>query len=343
MAATKQLRDAWLIHIREIIEKNKIQENIRLTELRKEERERRILSTAEFWVNEIIPRLEELQNNSKVKMLWRMGIPPAVREEVWSKKMKNNLTISQEQFDEIRAIVEVARKQARKGNMSTYAGLEDSLRVFNKEIVVTFPNLKLFHEGAPLEQSLRDVIEIHLFYQKNHSIGYIPGTSFITAMFLLYMDEYDSLNCLQTLFHSHPFGSFLRGTHMQRRYEFFSDILNESLPLVGQHLKSLRISPDLYLKNWFRSFFTQILSVESATRVFDNFLLDGEIFLYRCALGLLNLLSSNIQNLDKIGCEELLMGPFEEFDETILFSSISSMKISKTKFSKFQQSVNSKA
>eukprot|EP00298_Acanthocystis_sp_HF-20_P004781 c15088_g1_i2.p1 GENE.c15088_g1_i2~~c15088_g1_i2.p1 ORF type:complete len:218 (+),score=76.59 c15088_g1_i2:17-670(+) len=207
----------------------------------------------------------------------------------------------------------------------------------------SFFKKRLFHEGSPLEQSLRDVVEIHLFYQKNHPYGYIQGTSFIVAMFLLYMDEFGSFVSLESLFHSHPFGSFLRGVQTQKRFDFFGELLAHNLPLVAQHLKSLKISPDMYIRHWFGTFFTKILTAELAIRVFDNFLLDGEIFLYQCALGVLSLLSAKIQSLNQSSCRSLLCAPIHDLDETALFSAISSIKVSKAKFQKLQQNLKEEA
>ena len=76
--------------------------------------------------------------------------------------------------------------------------------------------------------------------------------------------------------------------------------------MVHQHLTSLNITPDVYLPEWLLTLFSKHLSLDLATRVWDNFLLEGEIFLHRTALAVLNLLSKKLQKAEGDACLHLL-------------------------------------
>lgn len=54
------------------------------------------------------------------------------------------------------------------------------------------------------------------------------------------------------------------------------------MPLVYNHFKAIDLSTEVYLMHWFLSLFSNSLNdLEFLSRIWDNFLLEGEIFAYK--------------------------------------------------------------
>jgi len=73
-------------------------------------------------------------------------------------------------------------------------------------------------------------------------------------------------------------------------YSLFDELFKLHLPELHAHLKSLGIVSSMYLMNWFQTLFLQVLPLEICARVFDCFLLDGAVFLFRTAIAIHQLL-----------------------------------------------------
>jgi hypothetical protein len=57
---------------------------------------------------------------------------------------------------------------------------------------------------------------------------------------------------------------------------------------VQTHFKELDLTSDLFLINWFLDLFSSAISdLETVARIWDNFLYEGEIFIFKCALGII--------------------------------------------------------
>lgn len=59
------------------------------------------------------------------------------------------------------------------------------------------------------------------------------------------------------------------------------------MPELAKHFETLEITADLFLIDWMLTLFARVLTLEVAGRVWDNFMLDGEVFAMRTALALL--------------------------------------------------------
>eukprot|EP01133_Synstelium_polycarpum_P007022 gene7022-8163_t len=80
-------------------------------------------------------------------------------------------------------------------------GLEStSLGMILQDIQDTFPSLLIFQKSGPLHNDLIDVLGAYICNRPD--IGYVPGMTFLGAMFLLNMEKYDAfqLDWITTLF-----------------------------------------------------------------------------------------------------------------------------------------------
>ena len=78
---------------------------------------------------------------------------------------------------------------------------------------------------------------------------------------------------------------------------FFSGLLKNYLDKIEKHFSKLEISPQLYIVPWFEELFTRTLSYKILLRVFDLYLINGEIVLYQTSLAILNILEEDLLNV----------------------------------------------
>ena len=153
------------------------------------------------------------------------------------------------------------------------------------------------------------------------------------------MDEYTAFKCFVNLLHSHHFLSFFRGNmrEIEWRVVFFNEFLIKKRPLVHQHFKALDLSAELFLMNWFLNLFSNVFDFDIVCRIWDNFLLEGEIFAFKVGLAFIDYFHLELKmatfddaiNLlkkqsDQYFCEELFFSivedikiPIKEFNDLI--------------------------
>lgn len=79
-------------------------------------------------------------------------------------------------------------------------------------------------------------------------------------------------------------------------YRVFDTLLADWLPRVFANFTSQVVRPSLYLRPWLSTLFVHFLPLEQSTRIFDVFLLEGDSFLFRVALILLQILEPRLFN-----------------------------------------------
>ena len=248
---------------------------------------------------------------------------------VWQRCIGNQLRITQGIFDAFREHARAARRRmadaagagagwATGGAAAREAGEvrrghEDSLGVLDRDLPRTFASLGFFHRGGPLEAQLREVLEAYVFYRPD--VGYVQGMSFLAAMLLLTMDTFPAFVALANLLHSHYFLSFFAmDMHEVRvRFAVFEELLAEQLPQLFRSFRRLGVTTDVFLLNWLMTLFakspppppppcpyctltpslpSRSLPIDITSRIWDNYLLQGEAFMLRAALGVLKWLSA---------------------------------------------------
>lgn len=98
--------------------------------------------------------------------------------------------------------------------------------------------------------------------------------SYLAAILLIHLNEYESYRCLINLTHSNHFLSFLRGDvrevfnkmlyfmksniyiKIEWRVNYFNDYFEKELPNLYQHFKALDLSTEMFLLYWFLSLFS---------------------------------------------------------------------------------------
>lgn len=73
-------------------------------------------------------------------------------------------------------------------------------------------------------------------------------------------------------------------------FKIFNVIFAENLPKLYLHFKSLTLTPENYLPDWFMTIFASIIPLELSSRLWDIYLLYGDIVLFRTGVVVLKYL-----------------------------------------------------
>eukprot|EP01028_Stygiella_incarcerata_P002719 TRINITY_DN151_c0_g2_i1.p1 TRINITY_DN151_c0_g2~~TRINITY_DN151_c0_g2_i1.p1 ORF type:complete len:566 (+),score=159.05 TRINITY_DN151_c0_g2_i1:154-1698(+) len=164
---------------------------------------------------------------------------------------------------------------------------EESAALISLDLERTFPTLSFFSEEGPLYHSLWNVLSAYVVYRPD--IGYVQGMGYLAATLLLTMDEYDSFVAFCNLLNQHHFYDFFMmdmdrvGAHIRA----FEQLLMKTLPDVKMHFDSHNVRCDVFLFEWMLTAFMKTFPLDTACRVWDGFMFEGELFLFRVALGFL--------------------------------------------------------
>eukprot|EP00741_Cyanophora_paradoxa_P002005 tig00000525_g1944.t1 len=264
----------------------------------------------DLWLSQILPSWEKKRSTAAVVSMWRQGLPPRIRGVVWPLAIGNQLQITRELFTIFGQHARQARKEvasslekeleyaaefaadettavSKPGPALRVVGKEGTIRFIEFDLARTFPTLAKFHDTGSFYDELRSVLESYVFYRPD--VGYVQGMSYLAAMLLLYMDSYTAFVCLANMLNQHYFLSFFRldVAELQKHFKVYEVLFAEQMPNLYKRFQEFNINSDMYLMEWFLTLFSKSLPIAIASRIWDNYFLEGEMFMFRAALGIL--------------------------------------------------------
>lgn len=112
-------------------------------------------------------------------------------------------------------------------------------------------------------------------------------------MLLLNMNTQDSFTSLINLISKSDVLSALYSSDerkIQGFFKIFNVIFAENFPKLYLHFKNLTLTPENYLPDWFMTIFASIIPLELSSRLWDIYLMHGDIILFRTGLVVLKYL-----------------------------------------------------
>ena len=159
--------------------------------------------------------------------------------------------------------------------------------------------------------------------------------SYVAALLLLYLDEYETFVCFSNILAIRTNRDFylLQQKTISGYVCTFNHFFKQFLPLLCEHFENEGISSEIFLLDWHLTIFTKALPLEIAARIWDCYLHCGEVYILRASLGLLRLFARRLSSLtmEKI-LPFLSHVPEEELTAEKLISSIENIKISPEKY-----------
>ena len=205
---------------------------------------------------------------------------------------------------------------------SAAAAADSSVELIQLDVSRTFPHLCFFQKDGPYHDALHSVLSAYACY--NSTMGYVQGMSFLTAILLLNMDAPDAFICLANLLNTkYLLACFcMDQTRMNRFFRVHQVLLEYNIPKLYRHFDAQKVKPDLYLIEWIFTLFSKSLPLDVMSRVWDVFFRDKEEFLFKTALGILNLYKEQLLEMDFIHIVQFLTKLPENINATQLFKSI---------------------
>ena len=231
----------------------------------------------EKW-NYMIENYKEFSTNKKKKAILksrtRKGIPDCLRGYVWQ------LFANKDKYY-VKGLYQQLEKEPVK---------EDLEIVIIKDLDRTFPLCQFFREKYGNGQ--RKLYKVLSAYSKyNKEVGYVQGMGFITAVFLIYMDEESSFYMLHCLMKKYKLeGLYFDGfPDLKKKCYVFLKLQKKYINAIYNLFKKESIMPTMYVSSWFISLFARTFDFHITLRIYDCFFLEGFKVIYRMALALLKL------------------------------------------------------
>ncbi len=271
-----------------------------------------------FWMEKALPKWKEVSAKEKVKAARRGGgIPTSIRGQVWIQAIGNALQLTDEQFQEASA--------AREG-----VETDEAIALIRHDVPRTFHRLELFVN--PQETFTIDLVRVlEGFARAKGSPGYVQGMSYLAGLLLLNMSPFDAWVCLSNLIRtSHMFLSIFKmnvGGIVQHA-RIFEMVLSEEMGDVYARLHDFKITSDHYLLDWWMTLFCRKLPLRLVARIWDLFLLGGEIELHKAAVALVRLHREAIlQAPDFDEAFRVLTTPVDAVDEHEFLSGMAAVRV----------------
>lgn len=245
----------------------------------------------QVWEREVLPRWNEATRERRTRELWWRGVAPRSRGAVWTRAIGNELGLSETSY---RAALRRAREAEDReiaGNATTadhkYARW---MRAIRRDVeAATWTDLKIFQKGAPLHQSLVDVLSAYVMYRSD--IGYVAGCNNMAALLLLNLPSAtESFIALANVLNRPLPLSFYAADPGAKAtaYSLILQTLEHKSPELHHHITSLPChDPEIYLCDLFTSLFTSHLPLDAAARLWDVYVFEGDKLLIRAAVALL--------------------------------------------------------
>ncbi|KAK4175798.1 hypothetical protein QBC36DRAFT_19018 [Triangularia setosa] len=244
-----------------------------------------------IWERDILPRWNEAVRERRTRDMWWRGIAPRSRGAVWTKAIGNDLGLTKTSFDAALSRARDAEAKTKSG----HASMEDTRAVAWFDLIRrdvqdrTWPDLRIFQPGGPLNQSLVDVLKAYSMYRSD--IGYVSGCNTIAALLLLNLPTpVDAFIALANVLNRGLPLSFYASDAGAKSsaYNLLLQTLSQKAPNLCDHLTNLPDhDPDSYLSEIFTSLFTRQLALDEATRLWDVYVFEGDAIMIRAGVACL--------------------------------------------------------
>lgn len=271
------------------------------------------------WEKSILPNwrvvLHDDAQGRRLRGLWWDGtMPVRWRGRLWAMCIGNGLAVGKN---------ELAKASERVRSLREAGSFEEVEKEAKEDVERVLPALKLFQEGRVMHDDLMEVLLAWSVHEKAtpRYVRVFPlsrdsdpllrrlcrqarGLAFPAALLVLNMSPAEAFVCLVNLVQKSYLRSFYSANsdEVEAYYRVFDTLLADYMPRVYANFSAQVVRPSLYLFPWLSTLYTAFLPLDLATRIFDVFLLEGDSFVFRVAIVLLQILEPRLfnPNLDEL-------------------------------------------
>lgn len=181
-------------------------------EASRKEKEDKLVHSLPIW-NRIVAEMNKdkagvidwhkrVDEDPKLKNLWMDGVPSHLRGKVWATCIGNDLALPRESFKHYLGRAKRAIANGRFPEKARATIEEDSRSALH----IT----KLFVEGSPLADDLRDLLQAWVVSRSEEGLGYMQDVHWLAAMLLVNMDTSVAFIALRNLLERPTLRAFFR-------------------------------------------------------------------------------------------------------------------------------------
>jgi len=168
----------------------------------------------------------------------------------------------------------------------------DIPRQFHSHPVYGSPDSENLTKGQKCLYHVQKALALH-----DPKLGYVPGLAPIVALLLLYMSETTTFWMLERMIYGHKYkllGFYQQNVPLGAKYVYIHQNLFKRYNLrLFSHFETQGVKGSDYAAKWFVALFSDF-PVDLAGRIFDIFLYEGSVFLFRVCLSLLSRFESTL-------------------------------------------------
>jgi Sec7 domain/Rab-GTPase-TBC domain len=268
--------------------------------------------------------------SARFARIWRRGIPPAFRPKAWRTALELGV------YDSCDSKMSTGARLSSCAHKYTSNAPSDIVHDIDADIAVTLPELKVFHANGEylLGQDLRLLLIAFAAKHLPRGCNYVSGLAHIGAMLLLILplDEADA--CFDALARTQFLHTYitLDKSLLNSRIRAFDSQLQLEAPMLHAHFGHLTLRSDMFLVDWCRSMFAAALPLDIAARVWDLFLLEGEVAVYSVGLTVLVYFQERLLRSSFTDCMFLLHNGAQDMDEAMFWDLYDSVKLDAAAF-----------
>lgn len=231
---------------------------------------------------------------------------------MWQRAVSNDLALTEESYRKALRRAKEVEIEVKEGK----TGREREKQWFNairRDVGNTYPDLKIFQPGGPLNEGLMDVLMAYSMYRSD--VGYSHGThvsvqllnnsrftdaslQLIAALLILSLPTpaVTFLTLANTLNRPLPLAFIIHDPGaMQKSYTLTSNILAFKFPRLHHHLlETLQLREEELYEHMFQTLFTCGLEIDLASRLWDVFVFEGDTMCIRAAVAILGKLEGKL-------------------------------------------------
>eukprot|EP00603_Paraphysomonas_imperforata_P005947 CAMPEP_0114412704 /NCGR_PEP_ID=MMETSP0103-20121206/468_1 /TAXON_ID=37642 ORGANISM="Paraphysomonas imperforata, Strain PA2" /NCGR_SAMPLE_ID=MMETSP0103 /ASSEMBLY_ACC=CAM_ASM_000201 /LENGTH=381 /DNA_ID=CAMNT_0001580739 /DNA_START=24 /DNA_END=1169 /DNA_ORIENTATION=- len=246
------------------------------------------------------------------------GIPVCYRGTLWNLLSGNFLQITPELYSifkeralRLSSISSKSQSMEEVTDASTSAtgsevdletgnthGKEESMNIICYDVPRTFTDIEDFHNNGPLAKNLEVILKTYACYRPD--VGYVQGMSYLAATLVFYLDEFNAFKCLANILGRRMSFEFyqLKNDMILQVTSTFNFFFELHMPQLRGHFVAESVASEVFLLDWIMTIFSKTFPVDIAARLWDVYLLEGEVFIMRASLGILKLHESSLRSMD---------------------------------------------
>ena len=238
---------------------------------------------------------------------WELGLPKFIRKKLWPIIIGNRAGITENLVEYYSKNIEILDfrqlnelyldylKNKKEREEITFSEdylmnqiINDILKITNTKYTNEILNMQMASEN--FAYSLFKIIRIFTLYRQD--IIYSKEIAYISTIFLLNSENYYQalVNMVNFILDS-PGIKFIQKNEefIKIRTSFFKNLLSNYYPRLNNHLTKLEITPELYFNKWISSFFIKVFPYDVLLKLWDNYIVKGEVFLFEISLTILKI------------------------------------------------------